>query len=281
MNIWRNKQEARLAIQEWKATNHKLALVPTMGALHEGHLSLVHAARKKAERVVVSIFVNPRQFGKNEDFGRYPRQEAKDIALLQEAGVDGVFIPDIDTIYQQGHATGVQVQGSLTEGFCGAFRPGHFEGVATIVSKLFLQLRPDLALFGEKDFQQLQVIRRFNSDLDIDVEIVGVPTLRDSTGLALSSRNAYLTTDELAIARQFNGILRQAIEQAIATPQSLAKISRESVENLLRIGFTKVDYLAFCAAENLQILESLSDNSRLLGAAWINKTRLIDNFPVV
>ena len=191
--------ELRRQVAGWRAEGHRIALVPTMGALHEGHLALVRRARELAARVVVSIFVNPSQFGPNEDFAAYPRRHDADGRMLEETGAHGLYLPPVEAMYPQGFATTVSVAG-VSEGLCGEVRPGHFAGVATVVTKLFLQAAPDIAVFGEKDYQQLQVIRRLAADLDIPVEVVGLPTVRDVDGLALSSRNAYLTSAERVMA---------------------------------------------------------------------------------
>ena len=196
----------RDTVRQWRAEGHSIALVPTMGAIHDGHVSLVTAARARCDRVIVSLFVNPKQFGTGEDIDTYPADEARDADLLAKAGVDLLFAPAPGEIYPPGFSTTVEVTG-LTAGLCGAFRPGHFAGVATVVTKLLLQAAPDLAVFGEKDFQQLQVIRRLVRDLDIDVEILGAPTVRESDGLAISSRNAYLSADERAQAPALNQAL--------------------------------------------------------------------------
>lgn len=257
-----------------------LALVPTMGALHEGHLTLVREAKKRAARVAVSIFVNPRQFGANEDLDKYPRQMAADSALLEAEGVSLLWAPTVEAMYPQGYATNISVSG-VSDGLCGAARPGHFDGVATVVCKLFNQVRPDLALFGEKDWQQLAVIRRMARDLDlleprVDT-IIGVPTVREADGLAMSSRNAYLSAEDRARAVALPDGMRQAIAEVRAGGAiDDALLSLQSA--LLANGFSQVDYAQFCDADSLAPLTALSEApARLLVAARIGGTRLIDN----
>ena len=259
-----------------------VALVPTMGALHEGHLALVREAAKRAAHVVVSIFVNPRQFGANEDLGKYPRQLAADTALLAAEGVHLLWAPDAAAMYPPGYATNVVV-GGVSQGLCGAARPGHFDGVATVVCKLFNQVRPDLALFGEKDWQQLAVIRRMARDLDLTQPfadaIIGVPTVREADGLALSSRNAYLTPEQRHDAALLPLAIQttiQSIQGGMAVPKALA-----SLEAILLVGFDSVDYVELRDAETLAPLTALTGRpARLLVAARIGGTRLIDNMPL-
>jgi len=261
----------------------RLALVPTMGALHEGHLALVRRARELAESVAVSIFVNPTQFGPNEDLDAYPRQMERDSQLLEAEGVDLLWAPPVEAVYPEGFATTVSVAG-LSEGLCGATRPGHFDGVATVVAKLFNQVGPDIAVFGEKDWQQLAVIRRMARDLDLTRpfahNIVGVATVREADGLAMSSRNAYLSPEERAAA----AVLPQSMKEAIAriaagepVPAALAGLQAA----LLEAGFASVDYATLADAEGLEVLDAVSTRPmRLLVAARIGKTRLIDNMGV-
>ena len=260
-----------------------VALVPTMGALHEGHLALVREAAKRAAHVVVSIFVNPRQFGANEDLGKYPRQLAADTALLAAEGVHLLWAPDAAAMYPPGYATNVVV-GGVSQGLCGAARPGHFDGVATVVCKLFNQVAPDLALFGEKDWQQLAVIRRMARDLDLLLPhadaIIGVPTVREADGLALSSRNAFLTPEQ----RQSAAALPRSMAGAIAAIRSGAPIRAAMAALTAALedaGFASVDFAEVRDAGDLTPLAELGpDPARLLVAARIGGTRLIDNMPL-
>jgi pantoate--beta-alanine ligase len=274
----RQLKPLRKAIAALKAQGGKVALVPTMGALHAGHMALVAEAKRRAEHVVASIFVNPKQFGPAEDLAAYPRRAAKDTAMLSEAGVSVLWMPDVEVMYPAGYATNVSVSG-VSKGLDGAARPGHFDGVATVVAKLFNQVRPDIALFGEKDFQQLAVIRRMVADLDFGIEIIGVPTEREEDGLALSSRNVYLTEEERQQARALPralGAAAAAIEAGGDVVEALAKAEAALIES----GFQSVDYVALCDAVTLQPVTVLDRPARLLAAARIGKARLIDNVPV-
>jgi pantoate--beta-alanine ligase len=257
-----------------------LALVPTMGALHEGHLTLVREARRRAAHVAVSIFVNPLQFGAGEDLAAYPRPRDRDLAMLEAEGVALVWAPEVADMYPAGYATNVSVSG-ISERLCGAARPGHFDGVATVVGKLFNQVRPDLALFGEKDWQQLAVIRRMARDLDLvrphADAIFGVATVREADGLAMSSRNAYLTADERARAAALPAAMHAAIA-AIGAGGEVAPALAQLEQSLLAAGFASTDYAELCDAESLAPLASRgSGPARLLVAARIGKARLIDN----
>ena len=266
------------AIKAYHANGETVALVPTMGALHEGHLALVAEAKRRADRVVASIFVNPKQFGPNEDFDAYPRRAEADSTKLAAAGVDVLWMPPVDEMYPQGFATNISVAG-LPDGLCGAARPGHFDGVATVVAKLFNQVRPDIAIFGEKDWQQLAIIRRMATDLDMGVDVVGFPTQREDDGLARSSRNAYLTPDERAAAIALPRALGNAarsIEQGGSIKEALSAVEAA----LLKAGFSPADYVELVDAETLQPLETLDRPGRLLAAARLGKARLIDNLAV-
>lgn len=254
-----------------------------MGALHEGHLTLVREARERAAHVAVSIFINPRQFGANEDLGSYPRRLAEDSALLEAEGVSLLWAPDVEAMYPQGYATNISVSG-VSDRLCGAARPGHFDGVATVVAKLFNQVRPDLALFGEKDWQQLAVIRRMARDLDLSLphamRILGVPTVRDADGVAMSSRNAYLTAEERAAAVALPRAMHAAITQ-VRDGAALATALDELAATVLQAGFASIDYAEIADAETLEALGELTERpARLLVAARIGKARLIDNMPV-
>ncbi len=260
------------------ADGERIALVPTMGALHAGHMALVEEAKRRADKVAVSIFVNPKQFGPNEDYDAYPRPADQDIAKLRAAGVDMLWAPSVLEMYPTGFATTVSVS-KLPDHLCGAARPGHFDGVTTVVAKLFAQVRPDYAVFGEKDWQQLAIIRRMAADLNLGVEIIGVATKRESDGLALSSRNAYLSPEERRAALAFPNALKTAVA-ALEGGGEVAKILTQANADILAGGFNSVDYVALVDAESLAPLERLTGSARLISAARIGKTRLIDNFAV-
>ncbi|TPW06068.1 MAG: pantoate--beta-alanine ligase [bacterium] len=270
----------RETVSGWRRQGFTIGFVPTMGALHEGHLTLVREAGQRADRVVASVFVNPTQFAAHEDLGTYPRQEAKDAELLAGAGCHLLFAPSVEEMYPAGATTTISV-GGPAEGLEGDFRPQMFGGVALVVAKLLNQVQPDVAVFGEKDWQQLMVVRRLVRDLDIPTEVVGSPTMRDGHGLALSSRNAYLTEAELAIARQLNGVLAEA-GLAAASGAALDSVEQDAREALLRAGFSHVDYVAVRRSDDLAGFEAgrVDAPGRILIAAWLGRTRLIDNMAV-
>ena len=279
MEIARTVADLRKHIALWRKGNARVGLVPTMGALHQGHMALVRTARAECDRVVASIFVNPKQFAPTEDLGSYPRREAADLDMLRTAGADLAFIPALDEMYPPDFASLVRL-GGLTEGLCGAHRPGHFDGVTTVVTKLLIQALPDSAYFGEKDYQQLMVVRRLARDLDIPVHIAGVPTVREPDGLALSSRNAYLSAEERRIAPNLARVLR-SIASALADDRTaVARELARGTAALKQAGFA-VEYLEIREAETLVAAASeATASSRVFAAVRLGKTRLIDNMPI-
>lgn len=279
METARTIEDLRRRIAAWRADGLTVGLVPTMGGLHAGHLSLVSLAGARADRVVATLFVNPTQFAPSEDFDNYPRNEDADAALFESAGASLMFAPTPDVMYPEGHMTKVRVAG-LGDVLEGEFRPHFFEGVATVVAKLLLQSLPDVAVFGEKDYQQLCVIRAMARDLDIPVEIVGGETVREADGLAMSSRNAYLSQTERAIAPKLNEVLRFVADVAQDATGDIDAATASAGEELLKAGFASVDYIAVRDAETLQPLTDPARPARVLGAAWLGKTRLIDNLAV-
>lgn len=278
MQTIRHLDRLKKMVNALRGADKRTALVPTMGALHAGHMALVRQAKAIADDVIVSIFVNPIQFGPNEDLSRYPRQEVEDAALLADAGVTCLWLPDVEVMYPQGFATTVSVA-KLGDGLCGAARPGHFDGVATVVAKLLTQVQPDIAVFGEKDWQQLAVIRRMALDLNLGVEIVGAPIVRDGDGLALSSRNAYLSADERRAALALPRVLQATGAQIVAGAR-IGPALDQAKNMLLQAGFASVDYVALVDSASLEPLKSLDREARMLAAARIGTTRLIDNFPL-
>lgn len=286
VDVVHDRADLRGRVLRWRAQGARIALVPTMGALHDGHLSLIDIARARADRVVVSIFVNPTQFAPGEDFDRYPRDEAGDLARLAERGVDLAWMPAVSDMYRPDAATTVHVA-RLTEGLCGPWRPGHFDGMATVVAKLLIGCGPDVAVFGEKDWQQLQVIRRMVTDLDIPVEIVGAPTSRELSGLARSSRNVYLDARERPAAEALNRVLHDTAAAILAAgPEDTGAVSDALARGraeLADLGYGRVEYLDLVDAETLAPLDrapAADRPGRLLVAARLGNTRLIDNIPV-
>jgi pantoate--beta-alanine ligase len=277
--VIRKIEPLRTQIAAWRRAGNRIALVPTMGALHDGHLTLVRRALAENDRAVVSIFVNPAQFGPNEDFASYPRTEAVDVAQLRTLGAHLVWAPDPQVMYPPGFSTSVRV-GALADHLDGPYRPGHFDGVATAVTKLLRQVEPDRAYFGEKDYQQLRIVTRLVQDLDLSVAIVGVPTVRDHDGLALSSRNAYLSADERQRAALLPRVLTHTAAAATVNGSGFAELLTEARDTLTDNGFGPIDYLQICDAETLAPVDSLERPARLFVAARLGKTRLIDNMPV-
>ena len=268
----------RDAVRGWRHAGEVVGVVPTMGALHEGHLSLVAQARAGCDRVIATICVNPRQFNNPEDLAKYPRTEDRDATMLSEAGVDVLFAPPPEVVYPQGFSTLVSVAGLSAE-LEGAFRPGHFDGMATVVTKLLLMTGADRAFFGEKDWQQLQIVRRLAADLNIPVAIAGCPTLREPDGLAMSSRNMRLSPEDRAKAPAlYRAMIRAAA--AIRGGQKIYSALKAAEAEVLDAGYSGVDYIALHAAESLQPLHRLDRPARLLAAAWIGGVRLIDNIGV-
>ena len=268
--------QLRARVDAWRASGERVALVPTMGALHEGHLALVRNARAAAQRVVVSVFVNPAQFAPTEDFARYPRDLDADRTRLDSAGgVDLIYAPGADAMYPKGFATRIAMEGPAA-GLETQFRPHFFSGVATVVAKLFAQCRPDFATFGEKDYQQLLVVKRLVKDFDLDLEIIAVPTVRESDGLALSSRNAYLTPEARKIAGRLNAVLADVAARA-KSGLSIPQAEAEGQAQLIAGGFDRVDYVALRDAQTLAPLARIEGAARVLAAARVGAVRLIDN----
>ncbi|MBX4962636.1 pantoate--beta-alanine ligase [Rhizobium binae] len=276
--IIRTVEEMRQTVRRWRCKDGSIAVVPTMGALHEGHLSLVRVALSHADWVVVTVFVNPTQFNNAEDLIAYPRTEESDLAKLTTVGAHVLYAPSVDVVYPKGFATTVHV-GNVSHGLCGAHRPGHFDGVATVVTKLFLQIGADIALFGEKDFQQLHVVRRLARDLDIPIQIIPCATIREPDGLAMSSRNRRLSTPERQIASHLPAVLFHAAEQlrqSLPTHEVIAEAKRRLEE----AGFDGIDYVDLRSETDLSPLDTLDRPARLLAAASLPSARLIDNVRV-
>lgn len=278
MQILRTVAELRTRVRGWKADGKQVGVVPTMGALHEGHMSLVRAAQRGCDRVIVSIFVNPMQFNNPDDLTKYPRTEDSDAALLAREGVDIIFAPTPDEVYPKSFATSITVAG-ISEPLEGTMRPGHFEGVATVVAKLFGMTQADRAYFGQKDWQQLQVVKRMVADLNIPIEVVGCDTIREQDGLAMSSRNVRLDPLSRAQAPALHRILTRAAT-AIRDSGDVAMVLETARADLRAAGFTEVEYLDLRSAALLEPMARIDAPARLLVAAWIGGVRLIDNIPV-
>jgi pantoate--beta-alanine ligase len=275
MKIIRTRADLRAATAAWRQAGESIGVVPTMGALHEGHLSLVTAAKSTADRVIVTLFVNPRQFNNAADLAAYPRTETSDAEKLGPFAVDVLYVPDPDQMYPKGFATTVSV-GGLDQGLCGAHRPGHFDGVATVVTKLFIQTDADAAFFGEKDFQQLQIVRTLARDLDLHIRVIGCPTVREADGLALSSRNVRLGSKARADAPGLYRAL-QAAAARINAGDPVADVIGAARAAILAAGYTEVEYLELRSEDGLEPLTAPRTPARLLVAAWIGGVRLIDN----
>tara|TARA_R110002094_G_scaffold58937_4_gene69844 strand:+ start:5153 stop:5986 length:834 start_codon:yes stop_codon:yes gene_type:complete len=277
VDVIRSVADIRTCVGGWRATGELVSLVPTIGALHEGHISLVHLAGERTERTVASIFVNPTQFAPHEDFTTYPRDEARDLAMLEAAGVDAVFAPNVDEMYGEAHRTVVEVQG-LGKILEGASRPDFFAGVATVCAKLLIQVGPDVAVFGDKDYQQLCVIRAMARDLNLPVEILGGETIRESDGLAMSSRNSYLTNTERTLAPKLHHEI-VGVAKRVAGGGAIEEACADASQELDQAGFSSIDYIAVRDAETLET-PAAGRPLRVLAAAWLGKTRLIDNVAV-
>ena len=277
-NIIRTLAELRSMVRDWKSAGESVGVVPTMGALHAGHLSLVKAASQQCDRVIVTLFINPKQFDNPADYEKYPRTENEDARKLNSFKADVLYVPDGDQMYPDGFATTVSVAG-LSQGLCGAHRVGHFDGMATVVTKLFTQTQADKAFFGEKDFQQLQVVTRLALDLDLPIEVVGCPTIREEDGLAMSSRNLLLSDRARTRAPELNRALEDIAEGLLAGG-NFETLKVKALAQLERAGFGDVEYLDLRAADNLELLTKPERPSRLLAAVWLAGVRLIDNIAV-
>ncbi|WP_298292204.1 pantoate--beta-alanine ligase [uncultured Litoreibacter sp.] len=276
--IIRKRSALRDLATRWKRSGETVGVVPTMGALHQGHLSLVRAAKKECDRVIVTVFVNPKQFNSPEDYENYPRTEEEDARKLTPFEVDAVYAPDGAEIYPDGFATTVSVSG-LTDALCGAHRPGHFDGVATVVTKLFTQSMADRAYFGEKDYQQLQVVTRLSADLDLGTAVVPCPTIREEDGLAMSSRNLLLSDRARTWAPELNRAMEEMAD-GLLRGGDFETLKTEAISRIDRAGFTEVEYLELRSADTLELLQTADRPARLLAAAWLAGVRLIDNIAV-
>ena len=278
MEVVRTIAELRQHTSRWRIAGQTIGLIPTMGALHNGHLSLIKLAQGKCDRVIATIFVNPRQFLPNEDFDEYPRNEESDIQKLIEMGVDLLFAPKAPEMYQPDASTTVVIS-KLTDCLCATSRPGFFDGVGTVVTKLLIQALPDLAIFGEKDYQQLLVIKRLTRDLDIPVEIIGAPTIREADGLAVSSRNVFLSQTNRETASKVFEILKKTAT-AIAQGNDVLVACEEARSELILAGFSEIDYFEARHSETLELIQNFENSGRLFAAVWLGSTRLIDNLEI-
>ena len=278
MEVVRTIAELRQHTSRWRIAGQTIGLIPTMGALHNGHLSLIKLAQGKCDRVIATIFVNPRQFLPNEDFDEYPRNEQSDIEKLIAMGVDLLFAPEAPEMYQPDASTTVVIS-KLTDCLCATSRPGFFDGVGTVVTKLLIQALPDLAIFGEKDYQQLLVIKRLTRDLDIPVEIIGAPTIREADGLAVSSRNVYLSQTNRETASKVFEILKKTAT-AIALRNDVLAACKEARKELILAGLSEIDYFEARHSETLELIQNFENNGRLFAAVWLGSTRLIDNLEI-
>lgn len=276
--IIRTLAELREITRAWHLNRETVGVVPTMGALHDGHLSLAHHAKEMCDRVIVTIFVNPKQFNSEEDLKNYPRTEEEDARKLTPIGVDVVYVPDGSQMYPDGFCTNIALSG-LTDVLCGAHRPGHFDGVATVVTKLFTQTSATHAFFGEKDFQQLQVVTRLARDLDIPIEVIGCPTIREEDGLAMSSRNLLLS-DRARVWAPKLGEVMEEIAQTVRSGGAFEPARNVAIETLKAANFTDIDYLELRAVEDLSLVTDTARPARLFAAAWLAGVRLIDNIAV-
>ena len=278
MEVVRTIAELRQHTSRWRIAGQTIGLIPTMGALHNGHLSLIKLAQGKCDRVITTIFVNPRQFLPNEDFDEYPRNEESDIRKLIGMGVDLLFAPKALEMYQPDASTTVVIS-KLTECLCATSRPGFFDGVGTVVTKLLIQALPDLAIFGEKDYQQLLIIKRLTRDLDIPAEIIGAPTIREADGLAVSSRNVFLSKASRETASKVFEILKKTAT-AIALGNDVLVACEEARSELMLAGFSEIDYFEARHSETLELIQSFENSGRLFAAVWLESTRLIDNLEI-
>jgi pantoate--beta-alanine ligase len=276
--IIRTLKELRVVVAGWKAKGETVGVVPTMGALHQGHLSLVRAAKDECDRAIVTIFINPKQFNNPEDYENYPRTEEEDARKLVSLKADVVYVPDGEQMYPSGFTTTVSVKG-ITQSLCGAHRSGHFDGVATIVTKLFTQTQADKAYFGEKDYQQLQVVTRLALDLDLPIEVIGCPTIREEDGLAMSSRNLLLSDRARTWAPELHRAMEEMVEGLLSGGDH-ASLKAAAIKRIERAGFSEIEYLDLRTADKLELVKKPDQPTRLLAAAWLGGVRLIDNIAV-